>query len=77
MFISAYNGRLTLKDGNKIEAWLKGIARNKLKLFYRTRFRRQKMTLNFQEFISASIEENYDDHQGVEEKRILQKCIRK
>ena len=77
VFISAYNGRKTLKDGNKIEAWLKGIARNKLKLFYRTKFRRQKMTLNFQAFISASIEENFDDHQGTEEKNILKKCIRK
>jgi len=77
VFIAAYSGRRTLNDASKIEPWLKGIARNKLKLFYRTKFRRQKMTLNFQEFISASIEENFDDHQGIEERRILQNCIRK
>lgn len=77
VFIAAYQGRGTLRDEKKIEAWLKGIARNKLKLFYRTKFRRQKMTLNFQEFISSSIEENVDDHQGAEERKTLKKCIRK
>lgn len=77
VFISAFNGRKSLRDQSKIEPWLKGIARNKLKLFYRTKFRRRKMTLNFQEFISSSIEENFDNHQGVEERKILEMCIKK
>lgn len=77
VFISAFNGRKSLRDQSKLEPWLKGIARNKLKLFYRAKFRRRKMTLNFQEFISSSIEENYDDHQGVEERRILEICMNK
>lgn len=76
-FIAAYHAKHSLNDVKNLEAWLKGIARNKLKLYYRTKFRRQEMTLNFQEFISASIEENFDDHQGIEERKILQKCIRK
>ena len=77
VFIAAYKGRKTLRNSDKVLPWLKGIARNKLKLFYRTKFRRQKMTLGFQEFIMASIGDNMDDHSGNEEKNILLKCIEK
>ena len=77
IFIAAYKGRFTLKKTDSIQPWLKGIARNKLKLFYRTKFRRQKMTLNFQEFILASIDENSEDHSGNDERNILVKCIEK
>ncbi len=77
VFIAAFQGRKSLKDKNKIESWLKGIARNKLKLFYRTQSRRQKMTLSFKDFVVASIDENFDDHPGSEEKKILQYCIKK
>lgn len=77
VFIAAYKGRHTIRSTENIEAWLKGIARNKLKLLYRTKSRRQRMNLNFQEFVIASIDENSDDHCGNEEKKILQFCIKK
>lgn len=77
VFIAAYKGRSTIQSTDNLEAWLKGIARNKLKLLYRTKSRRQKMNLNFHEFVIASIDENSDDHCGNEEKNILKKCIKK
>ena len=76
VFIAAYNARLKLNTDSHLEAWLKGIARNKLKLFYRTQSRRLKMNDNFMDFVLASL----DDEDGIlqgEDRSILQKCIRK
>ena len=58
VFIAAFNARNTLHSESHLEAWLKGIARNKLKLFYRSKSRRNKMNENFLDFVLASIDAN-------------------
>jgi RNA polymerase sigma-70 factor (ECF subfamily) len=76
VFIAAYNARAQLHSESQLEAWLKGIARNKLKLFYRTQSRRLKMTDRFAAFVVASIEEEISSVK-VDDKSILAQCIRK
>ena len=77
VFIAAYNARGKLHSDSRIEAWLKGIARNKLKLFYRTQSRRLKMNDNFMDFVVASIDQEENDIVQGEDHSILQSCIRK
>ena len=76
VFIAAYNARAKLHSESHIEAWLKGIARNKLKLFYRTQSRRLKMSDRFADFILACIEEE-EFCVKVEEQSILARCMGK
>jgi RNA polymerase sigma-70 factor, ECF subfamily len=76
-FIAAYKAKERLHDDSNLDVWLKGIARNKLRHFYRTQSRSLKMKDSFQKFVSASIDIEDNDIVQSEDHYILQKCIRK
>ena len=74
-FIAAHRNLHTLEEPEFIKAWLKGIARNKLKMYFRSLQRRDRMQAEFKEFISDCIHEELDQEER--ERNSLKTCLKK
>lgn len=56
VFLAALEGLPTFRRGDDFGAWLRGIARNKLLLYFRTQSRRSRALQRFREAVTALIE---------------------
>src|SRR3954464_15527684 len=60
VFLAALRSTATFRRGDDFGAWLRGIARNKLLVYFRTQARRNRALQRFREEVTARIEDDLE-----------------
>jgi RNA polymerase sigma-70 factor (ECF subfamily) len=79
VFLAALQGLSTFRRGDDFGAWLRGIARNKVRVYFRAQSRHNQALRRFRDEVTALIEEDLErvTAEGVEMIERLLLCIAK
>lgn len=71
VFIAAYNGLDTFRRGDDFGAWLRGIARNKLHVHFRSTARRSSALERFREEVARAIQADLEHAAAVDDRAMV------
>ena len=76
MFLAALAGLPTFRRGDDFGAWLRGIARNKVLLYYRSRARHSQALRRFREEVTALIEGDLERAAASDRAEMIERLLR-
>jgi RNA polymerase sigma-70 factor (ECF subfamily) len=80
VFIAAYRSLASFRRGEDFSAWLRGIARNKLRTYFRSSIRRNSVLDRFREEVLSLVADDHDNAVKVdrsEDIEMLLRCVAK
>jgi RNA polymerase sigma-70 factor, ECF subfamily len=75
VFLAALNNMASFRRGDDFGAWLRGIARNKLLVYFRTESRRSRALKRFREEVTARIEEEMEQAVAADRTELLERLL--
>jgi RNA polymerase sigma-70 factor (ECF subfamily) len=76
VFLAAMESLPTFRRGDDFGAWLRGIARNKLLLYFRTQSRRNQTLQRFREEVTALIVEDLENAAATDRAELIERLLR-
>jgi RNA polymerase sigma-70 factor, ECF subfamily len=76
VFLAALGSMSTFQRGEDFGAWLRGIARNKLLVYFRTESRRSRALQRFREEVTARIEDDLERAAAADRTETLEQLLR-
>ena len=76
VFLAALAGLPSFRRGDDFGAWLRGIARNKLLLYFRGRSRRSQTLQRFRDAVSALIEDDLERAAASDRAELIERLLR-
>jgi RNA polymerase sigma-70 factor (ECF subfamily) len=76
VFLAALASLRTFRRGDDFGAWLRGIARNKLLVYFRSKSRRQQALLRFREEVAAVIEHDLERAAAADQTEMIERLLR-
>ena len=76
VFLAALASMTTFRRGHDFGAWLRGIARNKLLVYFRTESRRNRALQRFREEVTARIEDDLEHAAAADQTETLERLLR-
>src|SRR5262249_31335534 len=76
VFLAALGSLATFRRGDDFGAWLRGIARNKLLVYYRSRSRRSQALQRFRDEVTALIEDDLERAAAFDRAELIEQLLR-
>jgi RNA polymerase sigma-70 factor (ECF subfamily) len=76
VFLAALGSLATFRRGDDFGAWLRGIARNKLLVYFRTQSRRSKALQRFRDEVAALIEDDLERAAATDRAELIERLLR-
>ena len=76
VFLAALNSMASFRRGDDFGAWLRGIARNKLLVYFRTESRRSRALQRFREEVTTRIEKELEEAATGDRTETLERLLR-
>jgi RNA polymerase sigma-70 factor (ECF subfamily) len=75
VFLAALSSMATFRRGDDFGAWLRGIARNKLLVYFRTESRRSRALQRFREEVMTRIEDDLEQAAAADQTETLERLL--
>jgi RNA polymerase sigma-70 factor (ECF subfamily) len=76
VFLAALGSMTSFRRGDNFGAWLRGIARNKLLVYFRTESRRNRALQRFREEVTGRIEDELEQAAAADRTELLERLLR-
>ena len=76
VFLAALGSMATFQRGEDFGAWLRGIARNKLLVYFRTESRRNRTLQRFREEVTARIDDDLERAAAADQSEMMEQLLR-
>src|SRR5262245_52261487 len=76
VFLAALGSLATFRRGDDFGAWLRGIARNKLLVYFRSQARRSRALQRFRDEVTARIEDDLERAAAADQAEMIERLLR-
>jgi RNA polymerase sigma-70 factor (ECF subfamily) len=76
VFLAAFRSLSTFRRGDDFGAWLRGIARNKLLVYFRSQSRRSQTLQRFRDAVTALIEDDLERAAATDRAELIERLLR-